>query len=85
MRLDALSRNHLMPLVVLLVALATLLPIGASVLLARQQARAKQEQRALFYAQDVMRRSEDTGRQISDAFKLLVATPASHIRVPPAR
>ncbi len=75
MRLEALSRNHLMPLVLLLVALATLLPIGASVLLARQQARAKQEQRALFYAQDVMRRSEDTGRQISDAFKLLVATP----------
>ena len=75
MRLEALSRNHLMPLVLLLVALATLLPIGASVLLARQQARAKQEQRALFYAQDVLRRSEDTGRQISDAFKLLVATP----------
>jgi len=75
MRLEALSRNHLMPLVLLLVALATLLPIGASVLLARQQARAKQEQRALFYAQDVMRRSEDTGQQIADAFRLLAATP----------
>ena len=36
MRLEALSRNHLMPLVVMLVALATLLPIGASVLLARR-------------------------------------------------
>lgn len=75
MRLEALSRNHLMPLVVTLVALATLLPIGASVLLARQQARSKQEQRALFYAQDVLRRSEDTGRQISAAFNLLATTP----------
>jgi sensor c-di-GMP phosphodiesterase-like protein len=64
-----------MPLVVTLVALATLLPIGASVLLARQQARAQQEQRALFYAQDVMKRSEDTGRQIATAFKLLATTP----------
>jgi sensor c-di-GMP phosphodiesterase-like protein len=75
MRLDALSRNHLMPLVLLLVALATLLPIGASVLLARQQARAKQEQRALFYARDVMRRSEETVHQIEAAFALLGGTP----------
>jgi sensor c-di-GMP phosphodiesterase-like protein len=75
MRLEALSRSHLMPLVVMLVALATLLPIGASVLLARQQARARQEQRALFYAQDVMRRSEDTAHQIADAFRLMAATP----------
>jgi len=75
MRLEALSRNHLMPLMLMLVALATLLPIGASVLLARQQARARQEQRALFYAQDVMRRSEDTGQQIATAFRLLAATP----------
>lgn len=75
MRLEALSRNHLMPLVLVLVALATLLPIGASVLLARQQARARQEQRALFYARDVLRRSEDTGKQIADAFRLMASTP----------
>jgi sensor c-di-GMP phosphodiesterase-like protein len=75
MRLEALSRNHLMPLVLILVALATLLPIGASVLLARQQARANQEQRALFYARDVLRRSEDTGKQIADAFRLMASTP----------
>lgn len=75
MRLEALSRNHLMPLVLVLVALATLLPIGASVLLARQQARARQEQRALFYARDVLRRSEDTSKQITDAFRLMASTP----------
>jgi len=75
MRLEALSRNHLMPLVLVLVALATLLPIGASVFLARQQARARQEQRALFYAQDVLRRSEDTANQIGAAFRLLATTP----------
>ena len=75
MRLEALSRNHLMPLVLVLVALATLLPIGASVLLARQQARARQEQRALFYARDVLRRSEDTSKQIADAFRLMASTP----------
>jgi sensor c-di-GMP phosphodiesterase-like protein len=74
MRLEALSRNHLMPLVLMLAALATLLPVAASVLLARQQARAEQEQRALFYARDVLRRSEDTGRQIADAFRLLATT-----------
>jgi sensor c-di-GMP phosphodiesterase-like protein len=74
MRLEALSRNHLMPLVLMLAALATLLPVAASVLLARQQARANQEQRALFYARDVLRRSEDTGRQIADAFRLLATT-----------
>ena len=84
MRLEALSRNHLMPLVVTLVALATLLPIGASVLLARQQARAKEEQRALFYARDVLRRSEDTGYQIGDAFRRLAAT-ADFPRCNPAR
>jgi sensor c-di-GMP phosphodiesterase-like protein len=72
--LEALSRNHLMPLVLMLAALATLLPVAASVLLARQQARAEQEQRALFYARDVLRRSEDTGRQIADAFRLLATT-----------
>jgi sensor c-di-GMP phosphodiesterase-like protein len=72
--LEALSRNHLMPLVLMLAALATLLPVAASVLLARQQARANQEQRALFYARDVLRRSEDTGRQIADAFRLLATT-----------
>jgi sensor c-di-GMP phosphodiesterase-like protein len=75
MRLEALSRNHLMPLVVVLVALATLLPIGASVLLAREEARAKQEQRALFYAADVLRRSEDTANQIATAFALMAKTP----------
>ena len=75
MRLEALSRNHLIPLVVFLVALATLLPIGASVLLARQQARAQQEQRALFYARDVLRRSEDTGKQIGAAFGQMAKTP----------
>jgi sensor c-di-GMP phosphodiesterase-like protein len=64
-----------MPLVLVLVALATLLPIGASVLLARQQARARQEQRALFYARDVLRRSEDTSKQIADAFRLMASTP----------
>jgi sensor c-di-GMP phosphodiesterase-like protein len=63
-----------MPLVLMLAALATLLPVAASVLLARQQARAEQEQRALFYARDVLRRSEDTGRQIADAFRLLATT-----------
>jgi sensor c-di-GMP phosphodiesterase-like protein len=77
MPFDALSRNHLLPLVVMLVALATLLPIGASVHLARQEARDQQEQRALFYARDVLRRSEDTARQIGDAFTLLATTPAS--------
>ncbi len=75
MRMDAPRRHYLMPLVLLLGAVATLLPIAASVLLARQQARAQQEQRALFYARDVMRRSEDTLRQIGDAFTLLAATP----------
>ena len=75
MRLEALSRNHLMPLVLMLVALATLLPIGASVLLASQQARSKQEQRALFYAEDVLRRSDDTGKQVMHAFALLARTP----------
>ena len=74
MRLEALSRNHLMPLALVLVALATLLPIGASVLLARQQARAKQDQRALFYARDVLRRSEDTGTQIAQAFSAMAKT-----------
>jgi sensor c-di-GMP phosphodiesterase-like protein len=75
MRLEALSRNHLMPLALTLAVLATLLPIGASVLLAREQARAKQEQRALFYAQDVLRRSDDTALQVAHAFALLARTP----------
>lgn len=75
MRLETLSRHHLMPLVLMLVALATVLPIGASVHLAREQARDQQEQRALFYARDVMRRSEDTARQIAEAFAQLAETP----------
>ena len=74
MRLEALSRNHLMPRAFVLVAPATLLPIGAPVLLARQQARAKQEQRGLFYAHDVLRRSEDTGNQIAAAFAAMAKT-----------
>jgi len=74
MRQDALSRKQTTMLVLLLVALATLLPICASVLLARRQARVEQEQRALFYALDVMRRSEDTGRQADAAFRALAGT-----------
>lgn len=74
MRLGAFGRNRMMPLVVTLVALATLLPVAASVLLARQQARTVQEQRALFYARDVLRRTEDTRKQITDAFRLLATT-----------
>jgi sensor c-di-GMP phosphodiesterase-like protein len=84
MRLEALSRNHMMPLVLMLVARATMLPIGASILLAREQARIAQEQRALFYATDVLRRSEDTRKQITDAFSLLATTPdtprCGHVR-----
>src|SRR5438045_8271353 len=74
MRQDALSRKQTTMLVLLLVALATLLPICASVLLARRQARVEQEQRALFYALDVMQRSEETGREVAAAFRALATT-----------
>jgi sensor c-di-GMP phosphodiesterase-like protein len=60
-----------------LALLATLLPVALSLALAKQQARAEQANRAFTYADDVMRRSEDTSDQMRAAFEALQANHAN--------
>ncbi|QSX78678.1 hypothetical protein [Agrilutibacter solisilvae] len=71
MQADALNRRNLMPWMFLAVLAGALIPVVMALFLARGQARHRQEQRALSYAADVLRRSEDTGDQILHAFTAL--------------
>ena len=67
--------GHSTAIAIGLALLATLLPVALSLALARQQARTEQANRAFAYADDVMRRSEETGDQMLVA---LTAMQANH-------
>lgn len=70
-----LGRRSTVVLTVLLVLVATLVPVAISLLLASRQARAEQERTATYYASDVLKRSEMTAQQIGNAFRKMAALP----------
>lgn len=57
------------------IVVATVLPVGLSIYLARQQGLDEERQRVLGYARQVLTRSEETTDQIYTDFQILAASP----------
>lgn len=71
-----LGRRSTVALAILLVLVATLVPVAISLVLASRQAHNEQERSAVHYARDVLKRSELIAQQIARAFERMAALPA---------
>ena len=71
-----LGRRSTVALAILLVLVATLVPVAISLVLASRQAHNEQERSAVHYARDVLKRSELIAQQIGRAFERMAALPA---------
>lgn len=68
-----LSRRTTIALTVILVLVATFVPVTISLLLARWQAHSEQDRSATLYASDVLKRSEMTALQVRNAFERMAS------------